>query len=138
MNKDAAKKAAEKSSLHRKAMAAAMRVYILETGSEANQFGLNRAIHAYEAAMDAAGTRRVPVKPSPGLLVSMACCLDHGFGAPPMGEFDYRKPTLREYQQRMLSDMRKLHAEIVGKGFHSAKREAEYVSWLAAATATAP
>lgn len=68
------------------------------------------------------GWKLVPVEPDTALLVSMATCLYHGFGLLDEGR-----------QDSMLHDMRKLHEEVLGKGYYSPENRERYLSMLAAA-----
>jgi hypothetical protein len=84
------------------------------------------------------GLVAVPIKPSKGLLNSMAIRYDHGFGMscgmsdkeieemrknePIMGR-QFR--TLRE-RESMLTTMGQLHEEVVGMGFYQEWKEEEY------------
>lgn len=63
----------------------------------------------------------VPVEPHLGVLVSMAVCLDHGFGLLPV-----------ERQESRLYDMRKLYDEVVGKGYYQPTREEYYQNFVGA------
>lgn len=65
----------------------------------------------------------VPVEPHLGVLVSMAVCLDHGFGLLPP-----------EQQESTLHDMRKLYDEVVGKGYYSHERDGFYQSFVSVNT----
>lgn len=67
------------------------------------------------------GWRLVPVEPDQALLVSMATCLNHGFGL-----------LTKEKQDGQLYDMRKLYDEVVGKGYYSPKTRERYLAMLAA------
>ncbi len=85
------------------------------------------AADAYDAAN---GVVRAPVEPPSGLLVSMAICLNHGFGAP---------GYLTDIQKNsMLSDMRKLYDEVVGHGYWKPERAGQYVAWGPADTSSSP
>ena len=82
----------------------------------------------------AKGYALVPIKPSPGLLMSMAIRSDHGLGVP--GYYDTALMlkgghgiTHARRVECALSDMRKLHEEVVGVGFYSAEKEAEYAAY---------
>jgi hypothetical protein len=75
----------------------------------------------------------VPVAPTPGLLMSMAIRHDHGLGVP--GYYD--QPLMQRANHgvshaRMvecaLSDMRKIYEEVVGSGFFSSAKEADYAA----------
>ena len=79
------------------------------------------------------GLKIVPVEATEGLLISMALRMDHAFGMPDMGAFEYRKPNIRAWQDARLAELRKAHEEVVGAGFYSPEREADYVAMLAAA-----
>ncbi len=74
----------------------------------------------------------VPIKPTDGLLMSMAIRYDHGLGCP--GYYD--QPMFKQndithdmHLKSTLITMRQLHEEVVGTGFYSAEREQEYVDW---------
>lgn len=76
----------------------------------------------------------VPITPSPGLLMSMAIRSDHGLGVP--GYYDTALMlkgshgiTHARRVECALSDMRKLYEEVVGAGFYSAEKEAEYAAY---------
>ena len=69
------------------------------------------------------GWRLVQVEPDKALLISMACCLNHGFGLLP-----------QEAQKAILYDMRKVYDEIVGKGYYSTEVRDRYLSMIAAAS----
>lgn len=58
-------------------------------------------------------------EPDPALLVSMATCLNHGFAL-----LDHQR------QARMLADMRKLWAEVQGKGYYAPERRDWYLHCL--------
>ncbi|WP_414539558.1 hypothetical protein [Stenotrophomonas forensis] len=62
-----------------------------------------------------------PNDPDPALLISMAMCLDHGFGVKTF-----------EQQQRALRDMRKLWDEVTGRGYYSEEGRHRYEPMLAA------
>ncbi len=90
---------------------------------------IDQVAETFRKQLDTAGIAIVPVEPPAGLLVSMAICLDHGFGLPaqmlggvPIGQSAERK-------QAMLSDMRKLYDEVVGRGYWKPEREAQYLAW---------
>lgn len=64
---------------------------------------------------DPPGTVRVPLEPPYGLLVSMALRHNHGFG------------LLEEAaRQILIDDMRKVHEEVVGRGFYVKERDPMY------------
>lgn len=68
------------------------------------------------------GYTLVPVEADQALLISMACCLNHGFG------------LLDEVAQySMLYDMEKLYDEVVGAGYYSQENRERYLAMLAAA-----
>lgn len=98
-----------------------------------NGGGVAEAIRAYLAAMDEAGWRLVPKVATRGLLVSMALRNDHALAAPDMGAFEYRKPSIQEWQEGRLREMAKLHEEVVGTGFYSPEKEADYTAMLTVA-----
>ncbi|HAL2109950.1 TPA: hypothetical protein H5X26_005042 [Escherichia coli] len=82
----------------------------------------------------AKGYALVPIKPSPGLLMSMAIRSDHGLGVP--GYYDTALMlkgghgiTHARRVECALSDMRKLYEEVVGVGFYSVEKEAEYAAY---------
>ncbi|MDJ1520538.1 hypothetical protein MF545_00385 [Stenotrophomonas maltophilia] len=62
-----------------------------------------------------------PDGPDPALLISMAMCLDHGFG---LNTF--------EQQQCALRSMRKLWDEVMGRGYYSEEGRHRYEPMLAA------
>ncbi|MEN5117461.1 hypothetical protein ABE488_09030 [Luteimonas sp. TWI662] len=64
----------------------------------------------------------VPEEPDQALLVSMATCLNHGFGL--------LDPSR---QASMLHDMRKLWAEVTGRGYYTPENRDRYAAMLAAA-----
>ena len=75
----------------------------------------------------------VPVEPSAGLLMSMAIRIDHALGCP--GYYDQKglgRPNNGVSHARMLEcalgNMRKLHEEVVGAGFYSVDKEADYLA----------
>jgi hypothetical protein len=75
----------------------------------------------------------VSVAPSDGLLMSMAIRSDHALGCP--GYYDQKglgRPNNGLSHARMLEcalgDMRKLHEEVVGAGFYSPEKEADYLA----------
>lgn len=79
---------------------------------------------------------QVPREPTRGLLMSIALRLDHGLGCP--GYYDQTllggKPG--DHQRRLdmaLADARRAYDEIVGAGFWSQERNADYEAMLAAA-----
>lgn len=80
------------------------------------------------------GWRLVPVKPTDGLLMSMAMRWDHGLGCP--GYYDQPffsgQPSHAQRLRVALSSMRQLHEEVVGSGFYSADREGFYLERLPA------
>lgn len=61
-----------------------------------------------------------PNDPDPALLISMAMCLDHGFGLKTF-----------EQQQCALRSMRKLWDEVVGRGYYSDEGRHRYEPLLA-------
>lgn len=61
----------------------------------------------------------VPVEPHLGVLVSMAVCLDHGFGL-----------LAADRQESRLHDMRKLYDEVVGRGYYRPDNEGYYQGFL--------
>lgn len=82
----------------------------------------------------AKGYALVPIKPSPGLLMSMAIRSDHGLGVPGYYDTalmlkDSHGITHARRVECALSDMRKLYEEVVGVGFYSADKEAEYAAY---------
>jgi hypothetical protein len=68
----------------------------------------------------------VPVEPHLGVLVSMAVCLDHGFGL-----------LSPERQEAKLYDMRKLYNEVVGRGYYSPERNEFYQGFVSTVTRAA-
>ena len=71
------------------------------------------------------GKALVPIEPPPGLLMSMAIRSDHGLGIP--GYYDQPLLIKANYGvtharllELALSEMRKIHEEVVGTGFYSA------------------
>ncbi|MCW0459014.1 hypothetical protein NB717_000082 [Xanthomonas sacchari] len=67
---------------------------------------------------------KAPDEPDQALLISMATCLNHGFGLLPA-----------DRQQSMLRDMRKLWDEVMGRGYYSPQCRERYASMLTAAPA---
>jgi len=59
-------------------------------------------------------------EPDPALLISMATCLNHGFGL-----LDKKR------QDEILHDMRKLWDEVVGRGYYSPAHRERYLTMLA-------
>ncbi|XTQ92606.1 hypothetical protein ACQR5W_11845 [Xanthomonas sacchari] len=84
--------------------------------------GVQGAWEVWQAAL--ASQAQVPGEPDQALLISMATCLNHGFGLLPA-----------DRQHAMLRDMRKLWDEVMGRGFYSPKCRERYTSMLAAAPA---
>jgi len=79
------------------------------------------------------GKALVPIEPSPGLLMRMAIRNNHGLGIPRY----YDQPLLIKANhgvtharllQRAISEMRKIHDEVVGDGFYSAERDSCYAA----------
>ena len=75
----------------------------------------------------------IPAEPSPGLLMSMAVRNDHALGCP--GYYDqkvlgrgFHDVSHARMVECALSEMRKLHEEVVGAGFYSPEKEAGYVA----------
>lgn len=66
------------------------------------------------------GYELVPVEADQALLISMACCLNHGFGL-----------LDKEAQDSMLHDMENLYKEIVGAGYYSQENRERYLAMLA-------
>lgn len=66
------------------------------------------------------GYALVPVEADQALLISMACCLNHGFGL-----------LDKEAQDSMLHDMEKLYKEVVGAGYYSQENRERYLAMLA-------
>ncbi|MBD9674920.1 hypothetical protein IB275_30365 [Pseudomonas sp. PDM21] len=85
----------------------------------------------------------IPDEPSLGLLVSIACRLDHGLLVP--GHYDrvadqfagIPHPTHLQVFEARLADARRAYEEIAGHGFYRFDREDEYVALLEAARAGA-
>ena len=90
-------------------------------------------LDTFSAKLRELGLKIVPVEATEGLLISMALRMDHAFGMPDMGEFEYRKPNIRAWQDARLTELRKAHEEVVGTGFYSPEKEADYTAMLAAA-----
>lgn len=84
-------------------------------GARAGAYDLNPSMRAVVAALTP------PAEPDQALLVSMAMCLDHGFGM----------ATL-EQQESRLRDMRKLWDEVMGRGYYSPENRERYIAMLAA------
>lgn len=78
----------------------------------------------------------VPVEPTPGVLMSMALRSDHALAFP--GHYDHkllRYPGAPTHQQRLDSALglaRSHYEEVVGAGFYSTEKEADYAAMLAA------
>lgn len=79
----------------------------------------------------------IPLTPSAGLLMSMAIRSNHALGCP--GYYDQKglgRPNNGVSHARMLEcalgDMRKLHEEVVGAGFYSPEKEADYLTMAGA------
>lgn len=75
----------------------------------------------------------IPLRPSAGLLMSMAIRSNHALGCP--GYYDQKglgRPNNGVSHARMLEcalgNMRKLHEEVVGAGFYSVDKEADYLA----------
>ena len=75
----------------------------------------------------------IPLTPSAGLLMSMAIRSNHALGCP--GYYDQKglgRPNNGVSHARMLEcalgNMRKLHEEVVGAGFYSVDKEADYLA----------
>ena len=62
----------------------------------------------------------VPVKPSDGLLMSMAIRNDHGLGL-----YIHKEEAV----QSAMRTMRQLHEEVVGTGFYQYQNEKRYQNW---------
>ncbi|QLG96597.1 hypothetical protein HZF02_32215 (plasmid) [Pseudomonas yamanorum] len=81
----------------------------------------------------AKGYALVSIKPSPGLLMSMAIRSDHGLGVPGyydqplMLKMNHGIPHARLLECK-LSEMRQIYEEVVGTGFYSVGKEAEYAA----------
>lgn len=98
-------------------------------------------IATLEAALAVAqgqGFVMVPMVPTDGLLMSMAIRSDHALGCP--GYYDqpiFGGEGVGHAKQlaATLSEMRKLHEEVVGDGFYKPEKDAQYVAMLAAALA---
>lgn len=58
-------------------------------------------------------------EPDQALLISMATCLNHGFGLLP-----------KDHQDSMLHDMRKLWDEMAGKGYYRPEKRERYLSMV--------
>lgn len=79
------------------------------------------------------GYRLVPVKPTPGKLMSMAIRDDHGLGMP--GHYDHSFFSGTTHAQRLaaaIARARQAHEEVVGVGFYRESKEQEYANLLAA------
>ena len=81
----------------------------IRDGGDGNVLFVPTALRAIIAALTP------PNDPDPALLISMAMCLDHGFGL----------KTL-EQQQSALRDMRKLWDEVMGRGYYSEEGRHRY------------
>jgi hypothetical protein len=75
----------------------------------------------------------IPVEPSDGLLMSMAMRKDHALGCP--GYYDrtlfaqgYEGISHARMVEVALGDMRKIYEEVVGAGFYSPEKEADYAA----------
>lgn len=65
-------------------------------------------------------------KPPPGLLVSVAMRYDHSFGMPRFESATFSTGHDDRTRLSILSDMKKLHEEVVLEGFYSPEREDDY------------
>lgn len=63
----------------------------------------------------------VPVEPTDGLLISMACRTRHDFGL-----------LSRGMQESIMGSMKQIHEEVVGTGFYKLGKDAEYKAMLTA------
>lgn len=96
------------------------------TGGVSQFYGYTeKQMREYATAAIAALTS--PEEPDQALLVSMAVCLDHGFGM----------ATL-ERQESRLRDMRKLWDEVMGRGYYSPENRERYAAMLAACPEVKP
>lgn len=72
----------------------------------------------------------IPVNPTDGLLMSMALRYDHGLGL--AGYYDqfprWEGDTHEKRLAATISDMRKIHEEVVGTGFYRPEKEADYIA----------
>ena len=84
-------------------------------------------IKALSEQLEASPHEIVPVKPSPGLLASMAMRVDHGLFAP--ADRVYRSEAERERAIEVaLTDMGRVYEEVVGTGFYRKENEGRYAS----------
>lgn len=85
-------------------------------------------------ALRQSGFAIVPIRPSKGVLMSMAIRMDHALGMP--GYYDQlpaflRGPNPVPHKARLeiaLADARRCYEEVVGTGFYSPEKEKDYVS----------
>jgi hypothetical protein len=75
------------------------------------------------------------MEPPPGLLMSIAMRLDHGLGAPGYYDqpiFSHNKVSHKEHLDSTLLTARQVYDEVMGYGFYSPEREADYVKLMTA------
>lgn len=97
---------------------------------EAEVLAAQAVVRLVLAQVEQADLALVSRVPTPGLLMSMAIRHDHALGCP--GYYD--QPLFAgqqiSHQQRLdaaLREMKRLHEEVVGRGFYQSDREAAYV-----------
>ena len=97
---------------------------VFEDASRREQARLLREAENLEADARTV-VREVPEasEPDQALLISMATCLNHGFGLLPQGR-----------QESLLRDMRKLWDEVMGRGYYRPDRRQLYMDMLSAAS----
>lgn len=71
--------------------------------------------------LDIARPEAGDAEPDVALLASMATCMNHGFGLLPAAQ-----------QRSMLNDMRKVHDEVVGRGYYRPENRENYTRYLSA------
>ena len=92
-----------------------------------------------ELARTTTGMVLVPVKPTPGKLMSMAIRYDHALGCP--GYYDnpaFGESRIGAHASRLesvMKTMKQLCEEVVGTGFYSVEKEDEYAAMIEAAKA---
>jgi len=94
--------------------------------------GINLAedgIEEVKAKIAAAGYAIVPIKPTDGLLSSMAMRWDHSFGMDRIETIPgFAMGYTPEMRQSLMGSMAQLHEEVVGTGFYRPDLEDRYVN----------
>lgn len=75
-----------------------------------------------ESSQTVAAPAQLSEEPDQALLISMACCLNHGFGL-----------DSKDRQEQQLYDMRKLYDEMAGRGYYKPTNRERYLSMLSEA-----